>query len=42
MMRNYQLAATNSLEQRHFITHSGTRLSTYLHYVLGQRDRMIG
>ena len=42
MMRNYQLAATQSLERRHFTTHWGARPSTYLHYVLGQRDRAMG
>ena len=42
MMQNYQLAATNLLEQSHFITHWGARLSTYLHYVLEQSNRAIG
>ena len=42
MMRNYQLAATQSVERRHFTTHWGAQLSTYLHYVLGQRDRAMG
>ena len=42
MMRNYRLAVASLLEQRHFITHWGARLSTYVHYVLRQHDRAIG
>ena len=42
MMRNYQLAAARLLEQGHLITHWGARLSTYLHYVLKQHDRVTG
>ena len=41
-MRNSQLAAAQSLEQRHLIIHWGARLSTYLQYALGQRDRAMG
>ena len=42
MVRNSQLAAAQSLEQRHLITHWGARLSTYLQYALGQRDQAMG
>ena len=42
MMRNYQLVAARLPEQRHFITHWGARVSTYLHYVLRQHDWATG